>query len=48
MNAAKNLAAHAVSSTVKACGGNSSGYSDGLNNETVPVKQEISIIATYG
>lgn len=48
INAAKNLAALAVSSTVKACGGSSSGCSDSLNNETAPMKQEANIIATYG
>ena len=42
INAAKNLAAYAVSFTVKACGGNSSGPADVLPGETVPVKQEIN------
>jgi len=43
INAAKNLAAYAVSFTVKACGGNSSGRADILCGETVPVKQEVNI-----
>jgi len=43
INAAKNLAAYAVSFTVKACGGNSSGRPDILYGETVPVKQEVNI-----
>lgn len=43
INAAKNLAAYAVSFTVKACGGNSSGRPDILCGETVPAKQEVNI-----
>jgi putative transposase len=43
INAAKNLAALAVSSTVEACGGSSSGHSNVSCDETAPVKQEINI-----
>jgi putative transposase len=43
INAAKNLAAYAVSFMVKACGGNSSGRTDILCGETVPMKQEVNI-----
>jgi len=43
INAAKNLAAYAVSSTVKACGGSSSGLADILHGETAPVKQEVNV-----
>jgi putative transposase len=43
LNAAKNLAAYAVSSTVKACGGRSSGRTDFPSDETAPVKQEINV-----
>jgi len=43
INAAKNLAALAVSSTVEACGGSSSGHSNVSCGETAPVKQEVNI-----
>ena len=43
LNAAINLAAHAVSSTVNACGGSSSGQMDIPSGKTAPVKQEINI-----
>jgi putative transposase len=42
-NAAINLAMYAVSSTVNACGGNSSGQMEIPFGETVPEKQEINI-----
>lgn len=42
LNAAINLENYAVSSTVKACGGVSSGYMSDLYNATVPVKQEVN------
>lgn len=43
VNAAINLAAYAVSSTVKACGGSSSGHMDIPYDETAPVKQEVNV-----
>lgn len=43
INAAKNLAVYAVSSTVKACGGSSSGLANILHGETAPVKQEVNV-----
>lgn len=43
VNAAKNLEKYAVSSTVKACGGSSSGRIDVLFDETAPMKQEVNI-----
>jgi putative transposase len=43
VNAAKNLALYAVSSTVNACGGNSSDRTNVLFGETVPKKQEVNI-----
>jgi putative transposase len=43
LNAAKNLAAYAVSSTVNACGGSSSGQTDVPYGETAPVKQEVNV-----
>ena len=43
VNAAKNLAAYAVSSTVNACGGSSSGRMDVPCGETAPMKQEVNI-----
>jgi putative transposase len=43
INAAKNLAAYAVSFTVNACGGSSSGWTDIPCSETAPVKQEVNI-----
>lgn len=43
VNAAKNLAAYAVSSTVNACGGGSSGQMDVPYGETAPMKQEVNI-----
>ncbi len=42
LNAAINLAEYAVSSTVNACGGCSSGRTDILNGETAPMKQEVN------
>lgn len=42
LNAARNLAVHAVSSTVKVCGGNSAGCTDILCSETAPMKQKIN------
>lgn len=42
INAASNLCAYAVSSTVKACGGCSAGHADVLYGETAPMKQEIN------
>jgi putative transposase len=42
LNAAINLENYAVSSTVKACGGISSGYMSDLYNATVPMKQEVN------
>ena len=42
INAARNLAEYAVSSTVKACGGSSSGYTSGSYGETAPLKQEVN------
>ena len=43
LNAAKNLAAYAVSSTVKACGGSSSDQTDIPCGETASEKKEIKI-----
>lgn len=43
VNAAINLAAYAVSSTVNACGGSSSGHMDVPCDETAPVKQEVNV-----
>lgn len=43
LNAAKNLAAYAVSSTVNACGGSSSGQMDVPYGETAPMKQETNV-----
>jgi putative transposase len=43
VNAAKNLAFYAVSFTVNACGGNSSGHTNVPFGETVPEKQEANI-----
>ncbi len=43
VNAAKNLAAYTVSSTVKACGGSGSDRTDIPYGETAPVKQEVNI-----
>ncbi len=43
INAAINLAAYAVSSTVNACGGSSSGRMCVSFSETAPVKQEVNI-----
>jgi len=43
VNAAMNLATYAVSSTVKACGGSSSGQMDVPFGETAPEKQEVNI-----
>lgn len=45
INAANNLALYAVSSTVKACGGSSSGQIGVLFGETAPKKQEINVNA---
>lgn len=42
INAAKNLAEYAVSFTVNACGGSSSGQMDYHLDETAPVKQEVN------
>jgi putative transposase len=42
LNAARNLAIFAVSSTVKACGGSSSGCADVPCSETIPMKQEVN------
>lgn len=42
VNAAKNLVNYAVSSTVKACGGSSSGRMKISSGETAPMKQEIN------
>jgi putative transposase len=43
INAASNLAAYAVSSTVNACGGSSAGPMDVPCDETAPVKQEVNV-----
>jgi putative transposase len=43
LNAARNLAAHAMSSMVNACGGSSSGQMDIPYGETAPAKQEVNI-----
>jgi putative transposase len=43
VNAARNLAAYAVSSTVNACGGSSSGLADILLGKTAPTKQEVNV-----
>ncbi len=43
LNAASNLAAYAVSSTVKACGGSSSGQTDIPYCETARKKQEVNV-----
>jgi len=43
VNAAKNLRMYAVSSTVQACGGSSSGQMDIPFGETAPMKQEINV-----
>ena len=42
VNAASNLAAYAVSSTVNACGGSSSDLTNSSYGETAPAKQEIN------
>ena len=39
----ENLSLYAVSSTVNACGGRSSGHMDVPCHETAPVKQEVNI-----
>jgi putative transposase len=43
VNAAINLAAYAVSSTVNACGGSSSGHMDVPYDATAPMKQEVNV-----
>jgi len=43
VNAAKNLKKYAVSSTVKACGGSSSGRMGIPFGETAPMKQEVNV-----
>jgi putative transposase len=43
VNAARNLAAYTVSSTVKACGESSSGRTNISYGETAPMKQEVNV-----
>ena len=48
LNAATNLATYAVSSTASACGGSGSGSGHLATVKPAPMKQEVSVKATFG